>query len=143
MFVDICPMNTMKPTDAELEILHVLWKTGPSTVRTVNDLLNEERKAGSREPAGYTTTLKFMQIMMEKGLVGRVEDGRTHIYSAAIGESDAQSVLLDQFVHHTFKGSAARLVMQALGNHEASRDELEAIKALIAQLENKPKQDEP
>ncbi|MBL7825736.1 MAG: BlaI/MecI/CopY family transcriptional regulator [Saprospiraceae bacterium] len=131
----------MKPTDSELEILHILWQLGPSTVRTVNDLLNEARKGTDREPAGYTTTLKLMQIMLEKGLVSRTEDGRTHVYASVVGEADAQSALLDQFVNNTFRGSTARLVMQALGSHQASPDELEEIKALIAQLENNQKQD--
>ncbi len=127
----------MKPTDSELEILHFLWQQGPSTVRTVNDLLNEDRKTGPKDAAGYTTTLKLMQIMLEKGLVTRTEEGRTHIYTAAVLETDAQSELLQQFVNNTFRGSTARLVMQALGNQQASADELDEIKALIAQLENK------
>lgn len=135
----------MKPTDSELEILHILWAQGPSTVRTVNDLLNEQRAsrrstAGalkSRDSAGYTTTLKLMQIMFDKGLVTRMEDGRTHVYAAAVREEDTQSLLLQQFVDNTFRGSAARLVLQALGNHEASAEELDEIKALIAQIENK------
>ena len=134
----------MKPTDSELEILHILWAQGPSTVRTVNDLLNEQR--ASRKPAagllkpreltGYTTTLKLMQIMFDKGLVTRTEDGRTHVYAAAVREEDTQSLLLQQFVDNTFRGSAARLVLQALGNHEASAAELDEIKALIALIEN-------
>jgi len=137
----------MKPTESELEILHILWEKGPSTVRTVNDLLNERRKSGQatargaakpKESAGYTTTLKLMQIMFEKGLVTREEDGRTHNYAAAVREEDTQSLLLQQFVDNTFRGSTARLVMQALGNHEASAEELDEIKALIAQLENNP-----
>ena len=127
----------MKPTDSELEILHFLWQYGPSTVRTVNDLLNEDRKTGPKDSAGYTTTLKLMQIMLEKGLVTRTEAGRMHIYTAAVQESEAQSLLLQQFVNNTFRGSTARLVMQALGNHQASADELDEIKALIASLENK------
>ncbi len=135
----------MKPTESELEILHVLWELGPSTVRTVNDLLNERRKSGlsaarGKESAGYTTTLKLMQIMFEKGLVTRKEEGRTHTYAATVREEDTQSLLLQQFVDNTFRGSAARLVMQALGNHEASAKELDEIKALIAQIEqNQPK----
>lgn len=135
----------MKPTESELEILHVLWELGPSTVRTVNDLLNERRKSGlsaarGKESAGYTTTLKLMQIMFEKGLVTRKEEGRTHTYAATVCEEDTQSLLLQQFVDNTFRGSAARLVMQALGNHEASAKELDEIKALIAQIEqNQPK----
>ncbi len=119
----------MKPTDSELEILQILWQKGPTTVRVINDLLNEQREVG------YTTTLKFMQIMFEKGMVSRVEDGRTHIYTALVGEYGTQSLLLQKFVDNTFRGSAAQLVMQALGNHEASASELDEIKALIAQIE--------
>ncbi|MFN8304488.1 MAG: BlaI/MecI/CopY family transcriptional regulator [Saprospiraceae bacterium] len=124
----------VKPTDAELQILHVLWEQGPSTVRTVNDLLNTQREVG------YTTTLKIMQIMhAEKGLLTRQEDGRTHIYSAAVTRDETQASLLQQFVDNTFRGSAMQLVMQALGNHDASTAELDEIKALIAQLEQKDK----
>ena len=134
----------MKPTDSELEILHILWENGPGTVRTVNDLLNERRVSRksvpavgkTKESAGYTTTLKLMQIMFEKGLVTREEDGRTHIYAAAVREEDTQSLLLQEFMDNAYRGSAARLVLQALGNHEASADELDEIKALIAQIEN-------
>jgi predicted transcriptional regulator len=141
-------MSITKPTDSELEILHILWEQGPSTVRTVNDLLNERRKSGlaaarslakSIESAGYTTTLKMMQLMFEKGLLTRREDGRTHIYDAAVREEDTQSLLLQQFVDNAFRGSTTRLVLQALGNHEASPAELDEIKALIAQLEQQRK----
>lgn len=137
----------MKPTESELEILHILWEKGPATVRTVNDLLNDRRKSNQatarnaakpKESAGYTTTLKLMQIMFEKGLVTREEEGRTHNYAAAVPEEETQSLLLQQFVDNTFRGSTARLVMQALGHHEASAEELDEIKALIAQLENNP-----
>lgn len=136
-------MSITRPTDSELEILHILWEQGPSTVRTVNDLLNERRisrkstpAAGKpKESAGYTTTLKLMQIMFEKGLVTREEDGRTHTYTAAVREEDTQSLLLQQFVDNAFRGSTVRLVMQALGSHEASAAELDEIKALIAQIE--------
>ncbi|MBN8678182.1 MAG: BlaI/MecI/CopY family transcriptional regulator [Chitinophagales bacterium] len=126
-----------KPTDSELEILHILWEQGPSTVRTVNDLLNEQRRSSqkAKDSAGYTTTLKLMQIMFEKGLVSRQEDGRTHIYTAIVQESDTQDLLLQDFVDNAFRGSTARLVMQALGNHEASSEELDEIKALIAKIE--------
>lgn len=122
----------MKPTDSELIILHFLWQQGPSTVRAVNDALNEQREVG------YTTTLKLMQIMYEKGLVTRQEEGRTHIYAAAVSQEATQSVLLQQFVDAAFRGSAMKLVMQALGNHEASAEELDEIKALIAQMEQNP-----
>ena len=142
-------MQFMKPTDSELEILHILWEQGPGTVRTVNDLLNERRESRKSDPsnskpkesAGYTTTLKLMQIMFEKGLVTRTEDGRTHTYAAAVREEDTQSLLLQQFVDNAFRGSTTRLVLQALGNHEASAEELDEIKALIAQIEQQqPKQ---
>ncbi len=119
----------IKPTDSELEILQVLWLSGPSTVRHVNDRLSEQREIG------YTTTLKLMQIMHEKGLVTRVEDGRTHIYTAVAQEGATQSALLDEFIEATFRGSAMKLVMQALGDHEASTHELDEIKALIAKIE--------
>ena len=119
-----------KPTDSELEILHILWELGPSNVRTVNERLN------TRRDVGYTTTLKLMQIMFEKGLVSREEDGRTHNYTAIVTENDTQGILLQQFMDNAFRGSASKLVLQALGNHDASAAELDEIKALIAQLEN-------
>jgi len=122
--------KNFRPTDAELEILQVLWQNGPSTVRQVNEILNRTRETG------YTTTLKLMQIMLEKELVVRDDAQRTHIYTAAAKESDTQQQLLRQFVDSTFRGSASRLVMQLLGNHSATPEELEQIKALIEKLEN-------
>jgi len=119
-----------KPTEAELEVLQVLWARGPSSVREVNDILNKKRDVG------YTTTLKIMQIMAEKGLAERDTSTRTHIYSAAVSEGDTQKQLLDRFLKTTFKGSAGKLIMQALGNHQASNEELEKIKALIKKIED-------
>lgn len=119
-----------KPTEAELEILQVLWENGPSSVRFVNDELAEKREVG------YTTTLKLMQIMYEKGLVRRNTDARSHIYEAAIERDETQRSLLGSFVDNVFSGSAMNLVMQALGNHQASREELDQIKALIEKIEN-------
>lgn len=119
-----------KPTDAELKILQILWQNGPSSVRFVNDKLNEEKEVG------YTTTLKIMQIMVEKELVKRNTESRTHIYQSRIEEDATQKQLLKKFVDATFRGSAMKLVMQALGNHEASEDELEKIKALIKKIES-------
>ncbi len=119
-----------KPTDAELEILQVLWENGPSSVRFVNDELAEKREVG------YTTTLKLMQIMFEKGLVSRNTDARSHIYEAAIERDATQRSLLGTFVDNVFSGSAMNLVMQALGDHKASKDELDQIKALIQKMEN-------
>ncbi len=122
---------SFKPTDSELEILQILWESGPSKVRFVNDKLNEAREVG------YTTTLKIMQIMAEKNLVTRNTDSRTHIYSAAVDETEARRNLLNKFVDTTFRGSAMSLVMQALGNHDASTEELDEIKNLIKKLEDK------
>lgn len=123
----------IKPTESELEILQVLWQHGPSTVRLVNDKLNEVREVG------YTTTLKLMQIMAEKGLADRDTSQRTHIYKPVVTEAETQQNLLNQFVDTTFRGSAMKLVMQALGNHNASETELDEIKALIEEIETKQK----
>ena len=119
-----------QPTESELEILQILWQKGPSSVRTVNEELNKSREVG------YTTTLKLMQIMLEKGLAGRNTDARTHIYHAIATEEGTQKQLLSQFMDKAFRGSAANLVMQALGNHHASPSELEEIKRLIKQIES-------
>ncbi len=126
----------IKPTEAELEILQVLWEHGESTVRNVNELLNEKRNVDLKE-IGYTTTLKLMQLMHEKGLANRNEESRTHIYSAKVKEGEMQKALLEKFVDKTFRGSAMKMVMQALGNHETSKAELDEIKALISKIENK------
>jgi predicted transcriptional regulator len=131
-----------KPTDSELIILHLLWEKGPSTVREINDALNDlpaAQRSSRRESGevGYTTTLKLMQIMYEKGLLEREEDGRTHRYTALVSEQDTKEVLLQNFMETTFRGSAMDLVLQALGGHDANPDELEKIKALIAEMEQK------
>ncbi|MCK5764476.1 MAG: BlaI/MecI/CopY family transcriptional regulator [Bacteroidales bacterium] len=118
-----------KPTEAELNILTILWEQGPSSVRIVNAELNKMRSVG------YTTTLKQLQIMHEKGLVSRVNDGRTHIYTAERGKEETQKQLLDRLLDAAFGGSASKLVMQVLGNHKSSRKELEEIKKLIQKLE--------
>ena len=118
----------MKPTDSELEILHVLWTNGPSTVRQVHDSLSTGRDLG------YTTALKLMQIMYEKGLLTREETNRSHTYAAAVTEEDTQRGLVDRFVETAFRGSASKLVMQVLGQHKASRQELDEIKKLLNQI---------
>lgn len=120
----------MKPTDAELEILHVLWANGPSTVRQVHDSLSQNRDIG------YTTALKLMQIMHEKGLLSRDEAGKSHFYAAAVTQEDTQRGLVERFVETAFRGSASKLVMQVLGNHKASRQELDEIKRLLNQLDH-------
>ncbi|MEM8909916.1 MAG: BlaI/MecI/CopY family transcriptional regulator, partial [Bacteroidota bacterium] len=109
--------------------LHLLWEHGPSSVRFINDQLNQKREVG------YTTTLKLMQIMAEKNIAVRNTESRTHIYAANISEADTQKALLKKFVDATFRGSAMNLVLQALGNHETSQEELESIKALIKKIE--------
>jgi BlaI family transcriptional regulator, penicillinase repressor len=135
-----------KPTDTELSILQLLWERGALTVREVNELQNSDpaaqRPSGRRQSdpsgeVGYTTTLKIMQIMHEKGLVTRTEDGRTHRYASAISETSTKQTLLQNFVDNTFRGSAMQMVLQALGHHEASPDELEELKALIESIERK------
>mgnify|MGYP001134271870 CR=1 FL=1 len=118
-----------KPTEKELEILQVLWQEGPTTVRDVNERLSEKREIG------YTTTLKIMQIMHDKGLVTRKKDGKTHIYAPTISEQDAQSSMLKDLMDTAFKGSAMRLVMGALGTRKSSPQELEKIRAYLDSLE--------
>ncbi len=118
-----------KPTEAELGILQILWQHGASTVRFVNDKLNQKKKTG------YTTSLKTMQIMHEKRLVKRNEENRTHIYEANVTEEDTQKQLLERFLDKTFKGSAMKMVMQALGNRKTSKKELDEIRNLLDKLE--------
>jgi BlaI family transcriptional regulator, penicillinase repressor len=121
--------QTQKPTDSELEILGVLWQNGSSTVKAVNEILNEKREVG------YTTTLKLLQIMYEKGLVERDENERSHVYKPKIKENEMQKVLLDKLLESAFNGSAANLVMQALGNSKTSKDELRQIREYINKIE--------
>ncbi|MEM0993410.1 MAG: BlaI/MecI/CopY family transcriptional regulator [Bacteroidota bacterium] len=120
-----------KPTDSELEILQVLWAKGQASVREVFEVINELR---SKE-VKYTTILKLMQLMTEKDLVKRDTSQRTHIYTANVEEQATQGHLLQRFIQQTFRGSTSNLVMQALGNHDASQAELEEIKALIEKIE--------
>lgn len=117
------------PTPAELDILRVLWRRGPSTVREVYEALQEERSPG------YTTILKFFQIMTEKGLVTREEVGRAHLYRPTVSEEQAQRRMLDDLVDRAFSGAAQKLVMQALASHKASPDELAEIRRLLDRLE--------
>lgn len=114
-----------RPTDAELAILRVLWERGPSTVRQVHEALAPTRDTG------YTTTLKLMQIMADKGLVTRNETSRTHVYSAKAGEHQTQQQLVKDLVDRAFGGSAAALVLRALSTDAATDDELKEIRKLI------------
>ena len=120
-----------RPTEAELEILQILWKHSPCTVRFVNDKLNDKKEVG------YTTTLKIMQIMFDKDILKRDESKRSHLYSPAAKETETQSLLLDKFLQTAFAGSAMKLVMQALGNHKASKEEISRIREFLDNLESK------
>lgn len=129
-------MKQSKPTDSELEILQLLWQHGPLSVRAVNEMLNAQQ--GS-DDIGYTTTLKIMQIMYDKGLLKRNTDQRSHIYEAIVKENETKKNLLKEFVHTTYRGSASALILQALGHHTASNEELKKIKDFIKDLEEKNK----
>ena len=117
-----------KPTPGELEILRVLWSRGPSTVREVQEALGAEE-------TGYTTALKLMQIMADKGLVARDETARAHVYAARVEEGDTQRQLVRELLDRAFGGSAAKLVMQALSGREASAEEIADIRQLLDQME--------
>ncbi|GLH69709.1 transcriptional regulator [Geothrix rubra] len=118
-----------RPTDAELAILRVLWDRGPSTVRQVFEVLSAERDLG------YTTVLKMLQIMDEKGLVRRDDSERTHVFSARQSQTETQRHLVGDLLDKAFGGSATNLVMQALATRRASREELEEIRKLIDSAE--------
>lgn len=122
-----------KPTDSELEILQILWENGPCTVKRVNEILNEKKETG------YTTTLKMLQIMFEKNMVVRNENERSHIYTPAVNQNEMQKILLDKLLETAFSGSAANLVMQALGSSQPSKDELKKIKELLIKIEREQK----
>lgn len=115
-----------KPTDAELSILQVLWRHGPATVKEVKEKL----VSGT----GYTTALKFLQIMTEKGLVSRDESQRAHVYQAVLSEADTQQQLVSGLLQKAFGGSASKLVLQALSTRKTSPKELAEIRSLIEKL---------
>ena len=117
--------HTPRPTDAELAILRILWERGASTVRQVHEVLSRER------PSAYTTALKLLQIMTEKGLVRRDETDRTHVYHARLSEEQTQRQLVRDLVDRAFGGSASKLVMQALAGKRTSAEELTEIRKLI------------
>lgn len=121
-------IKNIKPTESELEILQVLWDRGQASVRDVHEELLKTKEAG------YTTTLKLMQIMHEKGLVKRDDSIKTHIYQAAVSKEKTQKHLLGKMIDTLFGGSPTQLVMQALGNHKASDVELEEIQKLLDNL---------
>ncbi len=122
-------MKKFKPTEAELEVLGLLWNNGPSTVKEINDLLNQEKEVG------YTTTLKIMQIMFDKNILTREKLGRSHIYNAAINKGETQGILLEKFLKTTFSSSASKLVMQAIGRASTTQNEIDEIKKYLEMLE--------
>ena len=124
-------LKNLKPTESELEILQVLWQKGKATVRDVHEQLVVNRDIG------YTTTLKLMQIMHEKGLVQRDDSSRTHIYKAVTNKENTQKFLLNKFIGNLFGGSSSQLVLQALGSQTVSHDELNQIQSLIDDLKKK------
>jgi predicted transcriptional regulator len=118
----------IKPTESELEILQLLWEKGLATVREVHEELAKTKEVG------YTTTLKLMQIMHDKGLVKRDESMRTHVYQPAVNKEKTQKHLLTKMIDTLFGGSSTQMVLQALGEHKASPDEIAQIQALLDNL---------
>jgi len=120
------PSSLPKPTDAELSILQVLWRTGAATVKQVQEKMGED--------TGYTTVLKFLQIMTEKGLVRRDESQRAHVYRATLSEDETQRQLVSGLLKRAFGGSTSRLVLQALASRKTSASDLAEIRRLIDKL---------
>lgn len=120
----------IEPTKSELEILQVLWKHGPSTVRFINDTLNSQKRA-----VQYTSTLKLMQLMVEKGMLERDESQMKHVYHPKLEEERTKGFLLGRFVETMYEGSASSLMMQLLGNRKASKEEIQTIKDLLDKME--------
>ncbi|MDQ3801082.1 MAG: BlaI/MecI/CopY family transcriptional regulator [Acidobacteriota bacterium] len=127
--------NLPRPTETELEILRILWKHGPSTVRQVHRILNGERET----EVGYSTTLKMMQVMTQKGLVERDETERPQIYTTRVPQEQTQKQLVKDLLNRAFGGSLRQLVMQALSDKEASDTELEQLERLLDKFEEKKK----
>ena len=124
--------NLPQPTKTELNILRILWSNGESTVREVHEALNEE------EASGYTTALKMLQVMHQKGLVRRDDSQRAHVYSAAVSKAETQTNFVSDMVNRLFDGSTSQMVLQALGNSpRADEAQLEKIQALLSEIEDK------
>lgn len=120
----------IKPTESELEILQILWQREAATVREVHEELSKNKTSG------YTTTLKLMQIMFEKGIVTRDDRAKTHIYQPALSRKKTQKQFLDKMINGLFDGSSTQLVLQALGNQKASKLELDEIQKYLDDLKN-------
>ena len=124
--------RSAEPTKSELEILQVLWQHGPQTARFVNDFINKERR-----PVIYMSTLKLMQIMIEKSLLKKDESKQSHVYRTAVAEHKTKGFLLDKVVENVFNGSAGSLMMQLLGNKQLTAEEIEEFKELIKKIDRK------
>lgn len=125
--------DKIKPTASELEILNILWAKGESTVREVHEVLEQQREVG------YTTTLKLMQIMLDKKLVERDETSKSHTYKAVVSQDKMRGQMVKGMIDTMFSGSAKQLVMQALGTHKADADELREIRKYLDEMEKKAK----
>jgi BlaI family penicillinase repressor len=121
--------SKVKPTEKELEILQILWEIGPVSVKDVHEAL------GGDAVNGYTTILKLLQIMHEKGIVTRQKSGKLHLYEAVPSQEKTQTQILDKMINTVFQGSAMRLVISALGNNRSSKEELKQIKEYLEKLE--------
>jgi predicted transcriptional regulator len=119
-----------KPTEGELEILQILWHYGPCTVKRVNEIMNEKKEVG------YTTSLKMLQIMLDKGFCVREAEGKLHIYKAAIKEQQVKKNYVRDMIDQVFEGSPMEMVVQTLGNYKASAQEIDELKKLIKDLES-------
>ncbi len=119
----------IRPTEKELEILQILWMKGPVAVKDVHEAM------GGEAQNGYTTILKLLQIMHEKGLVSRQKSGKLHLYEAIVSKKDTRQFMLDKMIHTVFQGSAMELVMSALGNKKSTKEELSEIKRYLEELE--------
>lgn len=121
--------TTVKPTEKELEILHILWQNGPCSVKEVHQLM------GGNVKNGYTTILKFLQIMFEKNIVSRQKSGKLHVYKAVATKENTKKQMVEKIIDTVFEGSATQLVMSALGNTRSSKEELKAIRKYLDELE--------
>ncbi|NII27659.1 BlaI/MecI/CopY family transcriptional regulator [Pseudoflavitalea sp. X16] len=121
------------PTRSEMDVLQILWQHGPSTVRFVHDLLNEQKEEGVQ----YTSTLKLMQVMAEKGMLTRDESSMKHIYSAALEERTTKGTILSRFVDSMYDGSVSNLMVALLGNDKTSKKELQVLKEMLKKLDDK------
>lgn len=127
--------NLPRPTETELEILRVLWKYGPNSVREVHNILNRERET----EVGYSTTLKMFQVMTQKGLIERDEKVRPQIYSTRVPQEQTQRQMVKDLLNRAFGGSVRQLVMHALSEKETSDEQLEQIEQLLDEIEEKKK----